>query len=289
MKKTLFLVIVTILITSCSSSDNGGGPVNSNEYVPRTVGNSWTYKVEENSNPEYDHTVTVSGEQTVSGKTYRVFNNGGILVGLTTTDDLLIRAENNKYFSLVSQTIGSESISFDYNFLDPSAPIGNFFETENQTISLPSIPVNASGFNGTITPTVTVKIKSKIDNKLNSYNVLSNTYNDVIKTKRFTEISINLQMNGTASILPPPLPPININQSHNWVPMQNIGEEEMFFAKDVGIVHSHSIINTTSLTFNNSVIISGFPIDLSPFVGSIIPLLNSLNNDVECKLFSKNF
>lgn len=166
--KILSLIAILVFFASCKDdttnpSDNTTLDAETGEFFPASLNTKWTYEFVQNGTTT-TMTSTITGTEEYNGKTYIVAEsdyNGQIQKGH-------MRVEDGKYYSLIKD--GTTSIKGDFELLhvDENA-------NEGDTWNIPT-EVKVQGTSQTISTFYDVKLEEKLD----SYEVRGNTYNDVM-------------------------------------------------------------------------------------------------------------
>lgn len=166
--KILSLLAILVFLASCKDdatnpSDNNTLDAETGEYYPAKLNSKWTYEIVQNG-VTTTLTSTITGTEEYNGKTYIVAESdykGQIQEGH-------MRVEDGKYYALIKE--GTTSIDGDFELLhvDENANEGDIW-------NIP-IEVKSQGASETISTFYDVKLEEKLD----SYEVRGNTYNDVM-------------------------------------------------------------------------------------------------------------
>lgn len=166
--KILSLLAILIFFASCKDdttnpSDNTTLDVETGDFFPASLNTKWTYEMVQNGITS-TITSTVTGTEEYNGKTYIVIESD--YDGQTQEGHM--RVEDGKYYALIKD--GTSSINGDFELLhvDENA-------NEGDTWVVPT-EVKVQGSSETVSTFYDIKLEEKLD----SYEVRGNTYNDVM-------------------------------------------------------------------------------------------------------------
>jgi hypothetical protein len=162
--KKIFPVLFgfTLLLAACSKDNSSGGGTTTVSYQPVTAGSTWTYHVDNKKNAaaSFNFILTSTNKDTsINSKSYHVFTN-------STGGNEYYFHSGSDYFQQASLTGLDQGLELLY--LKDAAVGTSWSETKSISIGGFAVPTT---FN------------YSIDDKLATYVVGSNTFNNVLKVK----------------------------------------------------------------------------------------------------------
>lgn len=242
-----FVFIATLFFSSCSnSSDDDGGSSNNGPqtgiYFPSSVGDVWTYNVEntnqENSDLDYSTTdfMTVGTE---TGNSFTLIANndltpaGGTMNAILTTGTLT-RGESTLSFSGDLQ-LSEEFSDFSLSSISlQNVELYDLSASNNEILSEFSNTLNEEfDLNGSVIPlTINYVVTTKKISTSNSLIVDGETYSNIIKTK----LTLSLKVIASLDLLG-----LGNPTDYDLLPIQEVLVIENYFAEEIGLVKSEAV------------------------------------------------
>lgn len=241
MKKTLLIVLVTLVIYSCSSDVTTSDIQTETFTIPfNTSGNYWTYDV------HTDNTVTVERDSLYVGndtiintntyKKMKVKDNFAVGFFSNSLRNNGVRVSGNKLLlsgDLTLNTGQNSPINLDLVLVDFIAFDADAPQNENPSTRTGTIQEVIGGYPLTITYT----LKSVGGQSLSSYTSLNG---DVYSNVKTSKIVLTASISTTQVIAGFPI-------TLEILPQQNVLISEQFVAKNIGVVHTNT---KTTYTLN---------------------------------------
>lgn len=242
-----FVFIATLFFSSCSnSSDDDDGSSNNGPqtgiYFPSSVGDVWTYNVEntnqENSDLDYSTTdfMTVGTE---TGNSFTLIANndltpaGGTMNAILTTGTLT-RGESTLSFSGDLQ-LSEEFSDFSLSSISlQNVELYDLSASNNEILSEFSNTLNEEfDLNGSVIPlTINYVVTTKKISTSNSLIVDGETYSNIIKTK----LTLSLKVIASLDLLG-----LGNPTDYDLLPIQEVLVIENYFAEEIGLVKSEAV------------------------------------------------
>ena len=233
--KTNFLKIFTLVfafgISSCSSDDSGGSSAGSNNYLPLSSTNYWTYDIDNEGTLSRD-SLFVGNDTLISGVTYKKMKTDVLPNGFYSST-----LKNNGLRVDGKDVKMTGATSFNFGLGEPlSIGVSNFTIVRNDAA--------INELLGTVTGTFSQTVSDyplDFTYSLKSYNVASlpsftspngDQYNNVIQSK----VVLNLKITTTQTVGGFPI-------TITVLAPQDVVVSNQYFAKNIGMVHTNSKIS----------------------------------------------
>lgn len=232
MKKILIVAFSASVLFACSSDDNDNGPGSGVVYLPLTAGNYWTYDVEGSTVSGRD-SLYVANDTVIGGDTYKKMKTQFLAFGFY-SGALNNNGVRNSNGSVV--VTGNAGLNLGEAFPIEIA-LSNFTllkDNASDGQQLGSVSGSIEQTFQTYPLTLDYTLKSTAQTSLPTYTANGNTYTDV----KVVQVRMNLKISSTTDVFGFPV----------TIPIlapQDVVISTMYFAKDIGMVHS-----TTQISYN---------------------------------------
>lgn len=242
MKKNFVLLILGILLVSCSSDDSNepvNNDVSTGDYLPLTTGNMWTYNVQGGLQTGTD-VLGITGDVNLSGTTYKKFQTEGPALGFysSTLNNNGVRKEGDRLLitgAAMMSIIENFPLTINLNsftMLDESAANGAVLGTVSGTVPYPYGGYTFN-FNYTLTSTAM--------SHMATYTAPNGeTYTDVKPVMIKVNLSVDTVLSGGGFNIPVTI-----------MPAQDVVVSTRYFAKDIGAVYSTTDIHYELADFSS--------------------------------------
>ncbi|NHN26821.1 hypothetical protein FIA58_014140 [Flavobacterium jejuense] len=240
MKKIILLLLLSLLIYSCSSDSSGDELQNETFSIPLNTNNYWTYDVSDNLMNTFRDSLYVGNDIIMNSKTYKemkVKNDVSFGFYSSSLKDNGVRVDGNRLLLSgdISLNVGQNSpINLDLTLddfvvFDADAPLN-----ENPSTKTGIIQQVISGFPLTINYT----LKSVGGQSFSNYTSLNG---DVYSNVKSGKIVLTASITTVQEILGNPI-------TVNVLPQQDVLISEQFIAENIGVVHTNTLTTYTLST-----------------------------------------
>lgn len=243
----LFLA-ASLLTVSCNNDDSGSQ--NDVNYFPIVANSSHTYEYSRTGaagNANGTVTTTLGSATNIEGNSYHVWSPAQNILGVQ-NEVPLRNAGNIVYFRPQLDLDGGGQIDTSFGetkAIDPNVGVGGLLDEKILTNSMPSIPISQSGIDGTVTPVMTLKLRSVHGAQLPSLQVSQSTMNNIYRTDLEMYMDIRLQFNVAG--IPVTLP------EHVLLNEFKFGDLKLFSAENTGVVRTEYDYSFDGAQWNTSV------------------------------------
>lgn len=227
----VFLLLIGLMISSCSSSDASGDENMATSLFPLTNGNYWTYDVD--AQLDGRDSLYVKGDTLISPLTYKKMKTKQIASGFFSNS---LRNNGVRINGSLVQLTGS--LSFDLGFSSPlSFALQDFVILKKNAAQNEVLSTVSGSFNqtvGTYPLTFEYTVKSTSDGSLSTFTSNGDTYTDLQKTK----VVVSLKVSSTTTI-PGTTFPITVVV----LSQQDVVTSTQYYAKNIGMVYADTTIS----------------------------------------------
>lgn len=233
MKNSLLIAIVTLVFASSCSNDDTNPTGNSENYLPLSTGNFWTYDVE--GQTQGRDSLYVANDTVIGGSTFKKMKTQFLPFGFYTNS-----LANNGLKVSGSKINLSGGLNFDLGTQLPlNLSVSNFTILDESAQGNTPLSTTSGSFNQTFETfplTFEYTLKSVADGNLPTFTSPNGmTYNDVKKTKIILTLKIT-----TTTALPGSTFPITLTILEE----QDVITASQYYSKNIGMVY-----NTTTIAY----------------------------------------
>lgn len=226
----VYLLLIGLLISSCSTGDNSGDANSASSLFPLSNGNYWTYNVD--AQVDGRDSLYVKGDTIITSVSYKKMKTKQMARGFFSNS-----LRNNGVRINGSTVKLTGGLSFDLGLTAPlSFAVQDFVILKNNAAQNEVLGTVTGTFNQTVATyplTFDYTVKSIADGSMASLTSNGDTYTDIQKTK----VVVSLKISSTTTI-PGTTFPITVVV----LSQQDVVTSTQYYAKNIGMVYAETNI-----------------------------------------------